>query len=150
MRRKNLVKHFFYCSPILVLFVLYLLGFRFVAVLTDSMEPSVPRGSLVVTVPIWMHAPRPGDVVLYRLKITGEYLVLHRIVGVEKGGFVTRGDNRVFRDPWVVRPENVVGTAVVTVPLLGYLLLVLKALTIPVLAGTATFLIVYRILSKRA
>jgi len=141
MKKKNLPKHkhLFYLAPILILIILYILGFRLVVPLTDSMEPTIPKGSLVLTAPAWLVKPNVGDVILYRIKITNEYLILHRVVGATQEGYLTKGDNRAFRDPWTVRAEDVEGVAVLAVPLLGWILLIAR----PILVFTATTLLTY-------
>lgn len=141
MEKKNLPKpkHLFYLAPILILIILYILGFRLVMPLTDSMEPVIPKGSLVLVAPAWLVKPKIGDVILYRIKITNEYLVLHRVVGTTQKGYLTKGDNRAFRDPWTARAEDVAGVVVLAVPILGWVLLIARL----VLVFTATTLLTY-------
>lgn len=95
--------------------------FAFVVVLTGSMEPAVPKGSLVVIARFggW----RVGDVVLYR---AGGALVLHRIIEEGDGVFRTKGDASQSRDPWLVPSEAVIGKAVFSIPFLGRMLFALR------------------------
>jgi len=132
-------KHLFYIIPILILVILHIMGLRLTVPLTDSMEPTIPKGSLVLVVPTWLVKPKVGDVALYRIRITNEYLVLHRVVGATQKGLLTKGDNRAFRDPWVVEKEDVIGVAVLSIPFLGYMLLFLK----PILLLASVFLAVF-------
>jgi len=132
-----------FCAlPPLLIVALHLAGFSFVVPLTDSMEPAIPAGSLVLTAPPWLVKPRVGDVVLYRLRLGRGYLVLHRVVGATEKGFVTKGDNRAFADPWRVRRDDVVGVAVLAIPWLGLVLVVLRPLALLALLWIATFLAV--------
>ena len=114
--------------PPLILTLLYVFGFRFVVVLTDSMEPSIPTYSLVVTAPTWVLSPSNGSVILYRLYLpnNASFMVLHRVVGTTGNYLLTKGDNRGFRDPWYVGRDDVVGVVVLTIPYLGVALLILK------------------------
>jgi len=138
----------FFTSLTILLVILFIIGFRFVIVLTDSMEPTVPKGSLVVTAPAWLVKPTSGSIVLYVLRLErGEWLVLHRIVAVDADLFLTKGDSRGFIDPWMVEPGNVVGVAVLVVPFLGYLLLFLRAF-IPVLVSIFVFFLIYMLLRR--
>src|SRR5262245_42576463 len=59
-------------------------------VVGSSMEPKLERGDLVVTRPAADY--RVGDVVLFHDRDLGRD-VLHRIVAVGDGRFVTKGDN---------------------------------------------------------
>lgn len=120
--------------------LLYAFGFRLAVVLTDSMEPTVPKWSLVVAAPTWLREPRAGDVALYRLKLErGEWLVVHRVVGATEEGYCTKGDNRQFTDPWVVRKEDVVGTLILSIPFIGFPLLASRMLA-PIVAGWLAYL----------
>jgi signal peptidase len=94
-------------------------------VLTGSMEPSLPPGSLVVTRPVDPDAIDIGDVVTYQLRSNEPEVVTHRVVGVGFGSegerlFVTRGDaNDVDDEP--VRAVQVRGVVAYSVPYLGHL-----------------------------
>ncbi|MEM3958477.1 MAG: signal peptidase I [Thermoproteota archaeon] len=95
--------------------------FAIVIVLTGSMEPTVPRGSLVVVAKFGdFHV---GDIVLYRAFNT---LILHRVVEERDGMFKTKGDAAQSWDPWLVPREAVVGKAVSVIPFLGYTLSILR------------------------
>jgi len=133
----------FFISTIIFLVILFIIGFRFIIVLTDSMEPNMPRGSLVVTAPPQLVKPNSGSIILYVLRLEkGEWLVIHRVVSVESGSFLTKGDNRVFVDPWRVEPGNIVGVAVLVLPFLGNLLLYLRAF-IPIIVSIFVFTLIY-------
>jgi len=124
----------------MVVLILYVFGFRVVVPLTDSMSPSIPPGSLVVTAPPWLLHPSPGSVILYRVNLSGcTFLVLHRILSVEGSTLRTKGDAREFIDPWLVDPGNIEGVAILSIPVLGWILLVLKPASILALAGVATY-----------
>ena len=137
-------------APLLALLLLHLLGFRLVIVLTPSMEPSLPPGSLAVAAPAWLVEPEPGSVVVYRLVLGGrEFTVVHRVVEVKRVAgatlLVTKGDASPWRDPWLVQLENVTGVVVAHAPLLGYALLVLRLLAPPVAAGAAAYWLARRL-----
>ncbi|GEL96747.1 signal peptidase I [Cellulomonas terrae] len=94
-------------------------------VLTGSMEPSMPPGSLVVTRPVDPDTIDIGDVVTYQLRSNEPEVVTHRVVGVGFGTggervFVTRGDaNDVNDEP--VRAVQVRGVVAYHLPYLGHL-----------------------------
>lgn len=69
-------------------------------VVTGSMEPYVPRGSIVIIRKVTSPGEVAlGDIVAYRL---GDYKVLHRVVGFYGEGVVTKGDAATSseRVPW--------------------------------------------------
>lgn len=93
-------------------------------VLTGSMQPSMPPGTLVVTRPTPVEKISIGDVVTYQLRSNEPEVVTHRVVGLGstsdgERAFVTRGDaNNVDDDP--VRAVQVRGIVVYHLPYLGY------------------------------
>lgn len=79
----------------------------------ESMEPSIPAGTLVVV--MRQSEYRIGEVVAYRVPDADPGAgdnVIHRIVGgTAEAGFVMRGDNTNGPDIWRPRPADVVGAA---------------------------------------
>jgi len=111
---------------LLIVVLHFVFGFQYVVILTDSMEPHINPGDLVVTKPVPPSELRVGDVILYELRVgNSTYLIVHRIVAVhnESGGlyFITKGDNRRYPDPWRVYPEQVKGRVVLVIPKVGLL-----------------------------
>jgi len=140
MMRRGKNKYFLYplIIPLLIL-IIYLTGFRFYIVLTDSMHPSIPRYSLVITRPAYLGSPVPGDIIVYRIRISREYLVIHRVIGIEGNRYITKGDNRPYRDPWTPGYEDIEGVSILAIPYLGAILLIMR----PVLVFTAVSMTMY-------
>jgi len=93
-------------------------------VLTGSMRPQFPPGTLVVVKPIDPELLRICDVATYQL-VSGEpEVVTHRVAGIGTSlagdqRFVFRGDaNNVDDQP--VRPEQIRGKLWYSLPLLGF------------------------------
>ncbi|QIK82188.1 signal peptidase I [Sanguibacter sp. HDW7] len=96
------------------------------AVLTGSMAPTYPAGSLVVVRPVDVDELRAGDVVTYQAESGRATLVTHRVTGVEHRSdgtlrLVTQGDANRVPDPEPVRAEQVVGQVWYAVPHVGRL-----------------------------
>ena len=94
------------------------------AVLTGSMEPTYPPGTLVVVKPIDAADLGVGDVVTYQLESGRPEVATHRIVsrGVNGKGehwFRTQGDANGAPDPESVRAVQVKGRVWYSVPYLG-------------------------------
>ena len=99
-----------------------LLGYQPRIVLSGSMEPMIPVGS-VVYINQKDTLGEVGKVVAYRIDtIDGESHVIHRIIGQNEKGFITQGDNNDAPDMITLRPENIIGAYGYHVPYLGYLL----------------------------
>ena len=94
-------------------------------ILTSSMEPTLPPGTLVVSRPTSMDQIHLGSVVTYQLEPGRPALVTHRVVEVRAASdgrhtFVTKGDNNSAPDAAVVQEAQVRGAVWYSVPLLGY------------------------------
>lgn len=93
-------------------------------VLTGSMEPTMPPGTLVVVKPVDPGEISVGDVVTYQLESGKPTVVTHRVVssGLTAGGeqvFTTKGDANESPDPDPVRPVQIRGERVYFVPYVG-------------------------------
>lgn len=79
--------------------------YQTVTVLTGSMRPSMPEGSVLVATPVPLDRLGVGDVVTYRIPVEDRRVVTHRIVEIVRGGdrpvVVTKGDANAAPDPWV-------------------------------------------------
>ena len=100
-----------------------LLGWQVFTVVSGSMEPVYHVGDLLYVRPAAPADLQPGDVITF---VMNEQLVVgtHRIVEVEDTGerlyFYTKGDANAAMDAAPVAQENVLGTPVFSIPLLGY------------------------------
>lgn len=99
-------------------------------VLTGSMTPTYPPGTLVVVRPTEPAAVRVGDVITFQLRSGEPTVVTHRVVsvGADSTGsltFTTRGDANPAPDVDPVRPVQVRGTVWYAVPWVGHLAVLL-------------------------
>lgn len=95
------------------------------AVLTGSMRPAMPPGTLVVVRPVDPSDITTGQVITFMPKENDPSVVTHRVVGLGFDGtgttFTTKGDANDAPDPTPVRAVQVVGERWYFVPYLGYL-----------------------------
>jgi len=73
------------------------------------MLPTIQPGSII----IFDKTPdsiKIGDVIVYYHPDYG--FIGHRVIMIVKTGYVVMGDNNPTADPWVVRPNQVVGKVV--------------------------------------
>lgn len=95
-----------------------------VTVLTDSMAPKIDAGDAVIV----FKEPHPsvGDIVRVRVSPEGRRIgypstIVHRIVErAEDGTFRTQGDAKPQADPFPVRPSDIDGRVVWTIPAVGH------------------------------
>lgn len=100
-------------------------------VLTGSMRPTIPEGSLVVVTPVRLPKLRVDDVITYRIPAEDRRIVTHRIVEIKVSGqhpvVVTKGDANRDRDPWVAHLRgDQAWRASLPVPKVGYVLELLR------------------------
>jgi signal peptidase len=139
-----------------------LVGGQALTVLTNSMSPSMPPGTLVVVRPTPFDEIAPGDIITYQIRSGSPEVVTHRVQQrlVASDGtvsFITRGDNNNTADAEPVHEVQVRGTAWYSVPLLGWANNVLtgqtRAIVVPLLALAcfvyAAFAFVSGALSRR-
>lgn len=122
-----------------------LMGYQSLAVLSGSMEPGIPVGSIVFTKEADPSLLETGDVVTYRL--SGNTMVTHRVVENDKAAqqLIMQGDANETPDAAPVTYSNVVGKVAMHVPLLGYISIYIKT---PLgIAGLCGFLVVLILLT---
>lgn len=95
------------------------------SVLTGSMEPAIPTGSIVFIVPQDTYSE--GDIITFQRKESRmEIPITHRVMGREvvdgKEVYVTQGDANEYADTAAVYQDEVIGKVVWHVPFLGKLL----------------------------
>lgn len=98
--------------------------YQFVTVLTGSMRPDMPEGSVVLSTPTHLHDIGVGDVITYRIPVEDRRVVTHRVIEVLEPGVVrTQGDGNKDPDTWVARLKGQrVWQARVTIPKAGFAL----------------------------
>lgn len=89
-------------------------------ILSSSMEPAIPTGSLVFvnTRARQMHE---GDIITFTmLNGNEEITVTHRIMKITDAGFVTKGDNNEVEDLSLLTADRIVGKCEASIPYAGY------------------------------
>ncbi|MFC5503615.1 signal peptidase I [Lysinimonas soli] len=115
-------------------------------VLTSSMTPSYPAGTLVVVKSVDVHQIRLGDVMTYQIKSGQPEVVTHRVIRIIEpttpGGepsFITKGDANSLPDSPAVKPVQVRGVVWYAVPYIGWVNNVvnggLRNVIVPLVAG---------------
>jgi len=106
--------------------------FQVLTVLTGSMTPVAPRGSMAVVEPKPRASLAVGDVLAYAIPVEDHHVVTHRVIEVHHQGSATvirtKGDANDAPDPWVaVLNEPTVWTERIAVPHLGQAISVLRS-----------------------
>ncbi|GAA1356616.1 hypothetical protein GCM10009596_05910 [Arthrobacter rhombi] len=101
-------------------------GSQTYSVLTNSMRPHLPPGTLIISRPVAFQDLRIGDVVTYQLESGRADVITHRIVSTaadQEGNtlLITQGDNNDLPDEAPVRGIQVRGKLFYAVPYAGFL-----------------------------
>lgn len=96
-------------------------GYEPYGILSNSMEPDYPVGSVVY---VKSHAPETivkGDVITFKTGVVNDSVATHRVVinDIKKRNFVTKGDHNDDVDASAVAYERLLGKVVLCVPMLG-------------------------------
>lgn len=95
-------------------------------VLTGSMRPHLPPGTLVVATPTPAEEIAVGEVITYQLESGRSALVTHRVIARVTDStsgeprFITQGDANDAPDEGLVRPAQIRGTVAYALPHLGW------------------------------
>lgn len=101
-------------------------GSRLYVVESESMDPTIPKGSIILTSRAGSYTK--NDVITFVGKIDKEtdasYTITHRLVDiVQENGqmlYQTKGDANVLADRILVDPDEVIGKVNFSLPYLGY------------------------------
>lgn len=129
-------------------------------ILTSSMEPGLPPGTLVIVKPIDPQDVRIGTIVTYQLESGEQAVVTHRVIEIQgpnlPGGdpaFITKGDANSAPDAKPVMTVQLRGAVWYSVPYVGWINNIvngdLRAIVIPIVAGLLFLYAGWMIVSNR-
>ena len=97
-------------------------GIKSFVILTGSMEPNLPTGSVIYAKPVQNYSK--GDIIAFK---QADRTVTHRIVDVkDTKTFVTKGDANTIADNDPVSSDKIIGKQVFFLPYVGRLIIFLK------------------------
>lgn len=105
-------------------------GFRMYNVLSGSMEPAIPVGSLLYVREGMAEDVQEEEVIAFYSSLEDGGIITHRVVknNVVSGTFRTKGDANEKEDPTPVPYENYIGRVALSVPYVGKLLTIMTSL----------------------
>lgn len=92
-------------------------------VVSESMTPTLNVGDIIIV--RGEDSYKVHDIIVYHTSLYSKPIV-HRIIGIKNGYFITKGDHNQFSDPGTIAPRqgvssnDVQGKVVFVVPKLGY------------------------------
>jgi signal peptidase I len=99
-------------------------GHRVMVDMSDSMQPAIAAGDVLVSDAILARDARPGDIITFDDPERDGRTMTHRVVSVRERGdqlaFHTKGDANGKGERWTVAAGGTVGEVRAVVPKLGY------------------------------
>ncbi|MDJ0335652.1 signal peptidase I [Salinibacterium sp. G-O1] len=144
---------------VLVIAAPAIVGGSALTVLTNSMAPKFPPGTLIVIKPTPIDEIKVGDVLTYQIKSGNPAVISHRVItrSVSLEGettFITKGDNNDLADPKPIMEVQVKGTLWYAIPYLGFVNNAVngetRPLVTPIIAGLLFAYAVYTVISSIA
>lgn len=144
---------------VLVIALPAIVGGSALTVLTNSMSPKFPPGTLIIIKPTPIAEIRVGDVLTYQIRSGDPSVISHRVVtrSVNLEGettFITKGDNNDLPDAKPIQEVQVKGTLWYAIPYLGYVNNAVngetRPLVTPIIAGLLFAYAVYTVISSIA
>ncbi|MCL9969188.1 signal peptidase I [Anoxybacillus kestanbolensis] len=114
--------------------IFYFIGWRGHIVLTDSMKPTIPKGSLVITKPI-IDQRIENKIIVFYYKPLNTY-VMHRVneqkYSIDENTILiqTKGDANKVKDPISIKQGDIKGVYVTHVPFVGFVIKWIKTYTV--------------------
>jgi signal peptidase I len=104
-------------------------GWNVDEVISGSMSPTIPVGSLVIYTPMKTGRVIIGDIIVFKIDPDAN-MICHRAVGFNASEltYTTKGDANDSVDPFVVPAANVKGIITFHMPKIGYLIKFLHTL----------------------
>ena len=113
-------------------------GYEMYTVISGSMEPSIPTGSLVYIMEMEPQDVADGDVIAFYGGHDSNAIITHRVVKnrVVMGEFVTKGDANEKEDMNPIPYMNFLGRVELSIPVVGELAQMLTSMEGKIAAGT--------------
>ncbi|MFH1898965.1 MAG: signal peptidase I [Patescibacteria group bacterium] len=125
---------FIVATCLILILIISMYKYRVFTVVSGSMEPIIKNGSVVIVKKTSTY--KTNDLVTFK-NIEGTGTVTHRIVKIEQsqGKYLifTKGDGNANVDQVAIKPEDIIGKVVFTLPLAGkFFLLVSSQKLLPI------------------
>ena len=133
-----------------------LFGMEIYTVVSGSMEPSIPTGSLVYVEGAEPEKVEADEVIAFYGSVDSASIITHRVVENRTltGEFVTKGDANQTEDMNPVPYTDYIGTVVFSIPWLGYLAQMLtgsqgRMIAVAVILAAVALHVIASVLNRR-
>ncbi|MFA5776516.1 MAG: signal peptidase I [Patescibacteria group bacterium] len=95
---------------------------RLFFVITGSMEPLIPTRSFIISKKIGVNEVKKEKVIIFNDQ-NNKRITAHRVVEIQDGRYVTKGDSNTYGDRYLVKSEDILGQVVGIFPIIDSLYL---------------------------
>ncbi len=98
---------------IVLLVMVIILGLKMVTpmvIVSDSMKPEFQRGDMIIVQTIFL-TPEVGDIITFSV-INKNVDISHRVISINNGVIITKGDNNARKDEYDTKQENIKAKAI--------------------------------------
>lgn len=93
-----------------------IMGYSAYIITTDSMEPTINSGDVIVIKKIKSKSLKKDDIITFS---SNSQIITHRIVDKEDEGYITKGDNNNSNDLYEVKDNQILGVMIFRIHFLG-------------------------------
>ena len=128
-------------------FLIVILDINPYVIVSGSMESELPVGS-VCLVDCQQKEPGVGDIISYKAQ---DAIITHRVIEKTDDGYITKGDNNSVADPGIVKPKQIFGTVICSIPKVGYAVMFMRTLKgiMLIAIGAVCFGLIGRLLERK-
>ena len=128
-------------------FLIVILDINPYVIVSGSMESELPVGS-VCLVDCQQKEPEVGDIISYKAQ---DAIITHRVIENTDDGYITKGDNNSVADPGIVKPKQIFGTVICSIPKVGYAVMFMRTLKgiMLIAIGAVCFGLIGRLLERK-
>ena len=89
-----------------------------------------------------------GDIISYKAQ---DAIITHRVIEKTDDGYITKGDNNSVADPGIVKPKQIFGTVICSIPKVGYAVMFMRTLKgiMLIAIGAVCFGLIGRLLERK-
>lgn len=129
---------------LMILSLYFIFNIYPVVVVSGSMEPDIPTGS-VVFIDGDERNVRVGDIIAYK---NNNVIVIHRVIErlPNENSYITKGDNNDIQDFAPVLQKQIIGKKITSIPKLGYIVMWMQSRS--GIICTVTFIIVFILIGQ--
>lgn len=129
----NWIAYFLFVSLVFVTLPFLIVkpfGIEPYGILSNSMEPDYPVGSIVYVKKVSPQDIQINDVITFQLGTANENVATHRVIMIDldQQEFYTKGDNNKDMDAFPVVYSRLIGKVILCIPMLGHFYMALVSI----------------------